>query len=138
MGVKIKIDTTKSVIKQLEQFEKSMFVGTEWLRGKILSNWKRVRGADNKPFSELSPEYAEHKAQSGREAKRNLLFSGLMIQGFKVFKKSSTRFILGFVAPERKKARGNVSKAPGMLDVSDRLAKDTARVVEKSFWSKVK
>lgn len=138
MKVKVSTATTDSVIRQLKNIDSIMFKVSEHLRGIIIKNWDKARGADDKPFPTLNAKYEEKKIKSGRKGIRNLLYTGKMIQGFKVFKKTSNKWILAFASPERDKARSNQKKATGMLDVSSKNETIIKKLAEKLFWSKVK
>lgn len=156
--VKIDLTTTKSVIEELERFSKILFQGAEYTRGIIVKNWLKGKSPNSMPFKPLSTKefffnvgsktnpkwetlpggYKEFKERTGRQGIRNLTFTGLMIQGFKVFKKAAFRMVLGFTTPEINKARGNRTHAPDMMSVGPKLERKVIKFVEKKFWQGVK
>jgi hypothetical protein len=158
MPVKVKMDLTNKAAKQLLRFDKIMAANSEWLRGRIIRNWLRGKSPDGSPFRSLSTKafffnvgsatskeymqfeggYKQFKAASGRNPIRDFMFSGKMHQGFKVFKKGAFRYILGFAAPEKDKARGNKRHAQNMLSISKKLETAFTKRVEKDYWKKVK
>ena len=158
MPNKIDLSGSKSVLKQLFRFDKTLTQGAEFLRGRILRNWGQAMSPDGSPFRGLSTKayffnvgtktspkwktfeggYKEFKAATGRKPIRDLNLSGKMTQGFYVDDKSAFKKVLKFKTPELPKARGNAARTPNMLKISSKLEKLTIITIEKLFWSKVK
>jgi hypothetical protein len=138
MAVKLELSATKSAIRQLQRFDKILMQGAIFARGEIIKLWIRAKGADGKPMDDLRDKYKDKKEESGRAGVRNLIWSGKLHQGLKVFNKSFSKKIITFMTPEIKKARGNVKYAPNMLSVGKKLENATRRVVDNLFWRKVK
>jgi hypothetical protein len=159
-SVKVKLDlkTTESAIKQLNDFSKILGQGAEFLRGRVIRNWGKAKSPDGSTFRSLSTKahffnvgtsssprymtfeggYKQYKEATGRKGIRDLTFTGRMINGFKVFKKHAFKYVLGFTAPEKDKARGNNARTPNMLKVSSKLEKLVTKFVNKTFWKGVK
>jgi len=156
--VKLDLGATKATIKQLRDFDKILFQGAEFLRGKILSNWSRAKSPDGSPFKSLSTKayyfnvgtatsprwmtfeggYKEFKQATGRKGIRNLNFTGKMTQGFYVDNSKAFVKTLKFRSPEIPKARGNYNRTPNMLTLSRKIEKLTVNVINNLFWKKIR
>lgn len=109
------------------------------LRAKLLiiDNHLKGKGADDKKFNKLTPDYKEMKVQSGRSGQRTLNFTGKLHIGLEVVRKSVGRYILKFRNDQLKKARGNARYAPNMIvPVSDRIDRKLQQLYFKLWDNK--
>ena len=128
MGTKVHLPTIDKRIKALKAFDSTVVAVAEILSGKILANWKRGTGSDDRKLSSLSESYKIYKGNKGRVAIRNLLFTGQLTQSLSIKRKKAMDYILGFTSDQLGKARGNadiIAKAGGAMlnPISDRIDK---------------
>jgi hypothetical protein len=133
--VKVKIPTLEKRLKTLKKFDKIVFQVANRLKLLLLVNFQKGKGADDKKFKPLSPDYAEAKSESGRHGIRNLLFSGNMLQDMAPRAVEKMKYLLKFAsARERKKAQGNSEHAPNMMNpISDRIDQKLQKLAFKLY-----
>jgi hypothetical protein len=132
----MKLDSIKTLTKNLKNIDKAMFKGASLAQSEILEDWSKGRGANSKALKKLTRVYKSRKMKSGRKGIRDLNLSGDLYRSFIVKKESIVRWALTFTKDAMGKARGNYEVDNNMMKVSKRLAEKVNRLVYKLIFPK--
>ncbi len=138
MAVKVTLPTIIDRIKKMQKFtDKILMPVAEVVRGEIVKNWLKTKGADGKPFKPLNPTYLQKKVKMGRLGLRNLhLSAGSPMATSLSPRKSGKSVIVGWTEKEQlDKARGNHKHAKGMMSIGP-VIESKANQTAFKLWTK--
>ena len=134
MAVKVNLPTLKKRQKTIKNgMDKILLKVGIKLRGHIIINWLRGRGADGTTLQRpsISARYKKRKVKSGRVGKIDLHWTGRLAQSLEAKKAGRNKVIVTPSQAEMGKARGNFETRPQMMKLKDAIKNDMIDFVFK-------